>query len=175
MDDFGAGYSSLSYLQSFPFDKVKIDRSFTCELDQSRKSNAIVQAVASLCDGLDMAVAAEGVETEGQFAALRREGCSEAQGFLFSRPVRGEGIAGAVAEIRRERGAGGAADDSPGERRPDLRRRSRQANFRSISSRHRLDFAAASAPQAKNVSAAPHGQVKQFRDRYCGASAKIRP
>ena len=87
MDDFGAGYSSLSYLQSFPFDKVKIDRSFTCELDQSRKSNAIVKAVASLCDGLDMAVVAEGVETEGQFEALQREGCSQAQGFLFSRPV----------------------------------------------------------------------------------------
>jgi len=87
MDDFGTGYSSLSYLQSFPFDKVKIDRSFTCELDQSRKSNAIVKAVTSLCDGLDMAVVAEGVETKGQFEALQREGCSEAQGFLFSRPV----------------------------------------------------------------------------------------
>jgi diguanylate cyclase (GGDEF)-like protein/PAS domain S-box-containing protein len=87
MDDFGTGYSSLSYLQIFPFDKVKIDRSFTCNLDQSRKSNAIVKAVVSLCDGLDMAVLAEGVETEAQLEALRREGCSQAQGFLFSRPV----------------------------------------------------------------------------------------
>jgi len=87
MDDFGTGYSSLSYLQTFPFDKVKIDRSFTCNLDQSRKSNAIVKAVVSLCDGLDMAVLAEGVETEAQLEALRREGCSQAQGFLFSRPV----------------------------------------------------------------------------------------
>jgi diguanylate cyclase (GGDEF)-like protein len=87
MDDFGTGYSSLGYLQTFPFDKVKIDRSFTCELDQSRKSNAIVRAVADLCECLDMSVVAEGVETEAQFAALRREGCSQAQGFLFSRPV----------------------------------------------------------------------------------------
>jgi diguanylate cyclase (GGDEF)-like protein/PAS domain S-box-containing protein len=87
MDDFGTGYSSLSYLQTFPFDKVKIDRSFIRDLDQSRKSNAIVKAVVSLCDGLDMTVVAEGVETEAQFEALRREGCGEAQGFLFSRPL----------------------------------------------------------------------------------------
>ncbi|PPQ40090.1 PAS domain S-box-containing protein/diguanylate cyclase (GGDEF) domain-containing protein [Rhodoblastus acidophilus] len=92
MDDFGTGYSSLSYLQAFPFDKVKIDRSFTCELDQSRKSNAIIKAVASMCDGLDMTVVAEGVETEGQFEALQREGCSEAQGFLFSRPVAADAL-----------------------------------------------------------------------------------
>jgi len=87
MDDFGTGYSSLSYLQTFPFDKVKIDRSFTCNLDRSRKSAAIVRAVVSLCDGLDMVVLAEGVETEAQLEALRREGCSQAQGYLFSRPV----------------------------------------------------------------------------------------
>ncbi|MCW2282522.1 diguanylate cyclase (GGDEF)-like protein/PAS domain S-box-containing protein [Rhodoblastus acidophilus] len=87
MDDFGSGSSSLSYLQVFPFDKVKIDRSFTCELDRPGNSNAIMKAVASLCGGLEMAVVAEGVETEGQFAALQREGCREAQGFLFSRPV----------------------------------------------------------------------------------------
>jgi diguanylate cyclase (GGDEF)-like protein/PAS domain S-box-containing protein len=75
MDDFGAGYSSLSSLQSFPFDKVKIDRSFTRELEQSRKSDAIVTAVTNLCNGLDMCATAEGVETESQFEALRRRGC----------------------------------------------------------------------------------------------------
>ncbi|MBB4198116.1 hypothetical protein CCR94_20720 [Rhodoblastus sphagnicola] len=92
MDDFGTGYSSLSYLQIFPFDKVKIDRSFTCELGQSRKSNAIIRAVAGLCDGLDMAVVAEGVETEGQFEALRREGCNQAQGYLFSCAVAADAL-----------------------------------------------------------------------------------
>ncbi len=86
MDDFGTGYSSLSYLQRFPFDKVKIDRSFIRSLDQSRQSNAIVRAVTDLCGGLGMTTTAEGVETEEQFAALRREGCSEAQGYLFSKP-----------------------------------------------------------------------------------------
>ncbi|MDO9712202.1 EAL domain-containing protein [Paracraurococcus lichenis] len=87
MDDFGTGYSSLSYLQRFPFDKVKIDRSFIRGLDESRQSNAIVRAVADLCGGLDMTTTAEGVETEEQFVALRRKGCGEAQGYLFSRPL----------------------------------------------------------------------------------------
>jgi len=92
MDDFGAGYSSLASLQSFPFDKVKIDRSFTRGLEQSRKSDAIVTAVTNLCKGLDMCSTAEGVETESQFEALRRRGCQEAQGYLFSRPCAAEEI-----------------------------------------------------------------------------------
>jgi EAL domain-containing protein (putative c-di-GMP-specific phosphodiesterase class I) len=86
MDDFGTGYSSLSSLQSFPFDKVKIDRSFTRELNKSRQNDAIVSAVANLCEGLDICATAEGVETEAQLASLLRRGCLEAQGYLFSRP-----------------------------------------------------------------------------------------
>jgi len=110
MDDFGTGYSSLSYLQTFPFDKVKIDRSFTCELDRSGKSNAIIKAVASLCDGLDMAVVAEGVETEGQLAALQREGCSEAQGFLFSRPVAAKDLPGLLRRLDEDQSVAAAAE-----------------------------------------------------------------
>ncbi|WP_162530401.1 bifunctional diguanylate cyclase/phosphodiesterase [Rhodovastum atsumiense] len=87
MDDFGTGYSSLSYLQRFPFDKVKIDRCFTRDLEGSRQSKAIVRAVAGMCAGLDMTTTAEGVETEAQFQVLSREGCGEAQGYLFSRPL----------------------------------------------------------------------------------------
>ncbi|CAH2602406.1 diguanylate cyclase/phosphodiesterase (GGDEF & EAL domains) with PAS/PAC sensor(s) [Rhodovastum atsumiense] len=86
MDDFGTGYSSLSYLQRFPFDKVKIDRGFTRELETSPRSIAIVLAVIALCTDLGMTTTAEGVETETQFAVLSREGCAEAQGYLFSRP-----------------------------------------------------------------------------------------
>jgi diguanylate cyclase (GGDEF)-like protein len=89
MDDFGTGYSSLSYLQRFPFDKVKIDRCFIRDLGQSRQSNAIVRAMADLCGGLGMITTAEGVEAEEQFAVLRRKGCDEAQGYLFSRPLPG--------------------------------------------------------------------------------------
>ncbi|MCW2286629.1 diguanylate cyclase (GGDEF)-like protein/PAS domain S-box-containing protein [Rhodoblastus acidophilus] len=99
MDDFGAGYSSLSSLQSFPFDKVKIDRAFTRGLEQSRKSDAIIAAVTNLCKGLDMCATAEGVETESQFEALRRRGCQEAQGYLFSRPCAPEEIPALIEQL----------------------------------------------------------------------------
>ena len=84
MDDFGTGYSSLGYLQRFPFDKVKIDRAFIAELGRSRASAAIVGAVIELCSSLEMSTTAEGVETEEQFSALVRVGCTEAQGYYFS-------------------------------------------------------------------------------------------
>ncbi|CAH2602409.1 protein of unknown function [Rhodovastum atsumiense] len=99
MDDFGTGYSSLSCLQRFPFDKVKIDRSFTRGLEESPQSNAIVRAVTGLCIGLDMTTTAEGVETKAQFQVLFREGCGEAQGYLFSRPCPGAEIPALLARL----------------------------------------------------------------------------
>jgi diguanylate cyclase (GGDEF)-like protein len=87
MDDFGTGYSSLSYLQSFPFDKIKIDRSFVKDIADNQGSLNIVRAVAALAKGLGMAATAEGVETAEQLDSIRAEGCSEMQGFLFSRPL----------------------------------------------------------------------------------------
>ncbi|MBV9777632.1 MAG: EAL domain-containing protein [Acetobacteraceae bacterium] len=89
MDDFGTGYSSLGYLRRFPFDKVKVDRSFVQGLDEGGGGDcaAIVRAVTGLCAGLGVATTAEGVETERQLAYLTQEGCTEVQGFLFSRPV----------------------------------------------------------------------------------------
>jgi diguanylate cyclase (GGDEF)-like protein/PAS domain S-box-containing protein len=87
MDDFGTGYSSLSYLQSFPFDKIKIDRSFVKDIVESAGSLNIVRAVAALANGLGIAATAEGVETKEQLDTIRSEGCSEMQGFLFSRPL----------------------------------------------------------------------------------------
>ncbi len=99
LDDFGTGYSSLSYLQSFPFDKVKIDRAFTQGLDHSRQSDAIVQAVSDICDGLDMCALAEGVETEEQMSALERRGCREAQGFLFSKPREAGDVPAMLADL----------------------------------------------------------------------------
>ncbi len=86
MDDFGTGHSSLNYLRAFPFDKVKIDRSFMRNLERSREARAIVRAVVGLCTELGMATLAEGVETEEQLDILRGEGCLDVQGFLFSRP-----------------------------------------------------------------------------------------
>jgi EAL domain-containing protein (putative c-di-GMP-specific phosphodiesterase class I) len=86
MDDFGTGYSSLSYLRSFPFDRIKIDRSFIQDVETNPEARAIVRAVTGLGRSLGMATTVEGVETPGQLAAVRREGCGEVQGFLFSRP-----------------------------------------------------------------------------------------
>ncbi|KJC42767.1 diguanylate cyclase [Bradyrhizobium sp. LTSP885] len=86
LDDFGTGYSSLSYLRSFPFDKIKIDRSFVTDLATREESMAIVRAVTGLGKSLGIVTTAEGVETDAQFDLLRREGCIQAQGFLFSRP-----------------------------------------------------------------------------------------
>jgi diguanylate cyclase (GGDEF)-like protein/PAS domain S-box-containing protein len=86
MDDFGTGYSSLSYLRSFPFDKIKIDQSFVHELASRGDSMAIVRAVTGLGKSLGIATTAEGVETIEQLALLRAEGCTEVQGYLFSKP-----------------------------------------------------------------------------------------
>jgi diguanylate cyclase (GGDEF)-like protein/PAS domain S-box-containing protein len=86
LDDFGTGYSSLSYLRSFPFDKIKIDRSFVEDVTSREDSLAIVRAVAGLGRSLGIATTAEGVETPAQLDVLRREGCTQAQGYLFSKP-----------------------------------------------------------------------------------------
>jgi predicted signal transduction protein with EAL and GGDEF domain len=87
MDDFGTGYSSLSYLRSFPFDKIKIDRSFISDIAENDDSGAIVQAVTNLASRLKMATTAEGVETQGQLDKVQMLGCTEMQGYLYSRPV----------------------------------------------------------------------------------------
>jgi diguanylate cyclase (GGDEF)-like protein/PAS domain S-box-containing protein len=89
LDDFGTGYSSLGYLRSFRFDRIKIDRSFVGDLLQRAESAAIVRAVVGIGNALSIATVAEGVETSGQLRRLRAHGCSEAQGYLFSkaRPV----------------------------------------------------------------------------------------
>jgi diguanylate cyclase (GGDEF)-like protein len=86
MDDFGTGYSSLSYLRSFPFDKIKIDRSFVHDAPSNEDSKAIIRAVIGLGASLAMTTTGEGVETREELDYLKREGCVEAQGFLFSEP-----------------------------------------------------------------------------------------
>ncbi|ENN85645.1 hypothetical protein RHSP_05577 [Rhizobium freirei PRF 81] len=86
IDDFGTGYSSLDTLRSFPFDKIKLDRSFMNEVDDSIQAKAIVRAVLTLGKSLDIPVLAEGVETNHQLEILRIEGCDEAQGFFLGRP-----------------------------------------------------------------------------------------
>jgi diguanylate cyclase (GGDEF)-like protein/PAS domain S-box-containing protein len=94
MDDFGIGYSSLNYLRSFQFDKIKIDRSFVNDLSSgSELSLAIVQAVARLASVLKVPATAEGIETKDQLELVRAAGCTEFQGYLFSPPKPAEEIA----------------------------------------------------------------------------------
>ncbi|WP_343893478.1 putative bifunctional diguanylate cyclase/phosphodiesterase, partial [Craurococcus roseus] len=95
LDDFGTGYSSLTQLRSFPFDRVKIDRSFA-------EDAAVVRAVAALGASLGMRTTAEGVETPAQLRRLREDGCTEAQGYLLGRPV----PAAALPEVIERLGAG---------------------------------------------------------------------
>jgi diguanylate cyclase (GGDEF)-like protein len=92
MDDFGTGYSSLSYLRSFPFDKIKIDRSFINGISDISNAEAIVQATVSMAASMNMTTTAEGVETTEQLEKIRALGCTEMQGYLFSRPLSGEDI-----------------------------------------------------------------------------------
>jgi EAL domain-containing protein (putative c-di-GMP-specific phosphodiesterase class I) len=87
LDDFGTGFSSLSYLRNFPFDKIKIDQRFVADIDTSTENQAIVRAIISLARDLGMRVTAEGVENEQQATVLAGLGCTEVQGFLYSRPL----------------------------------------------------------------------------------------
>jgi len=87
LDDFGIGYSSLSYLRAFPFSKIKIDQSFVRELGENSESAPIVRTIADLGRSLGVPTIAEGVETPAQLRLVRAAGCKEAQGFLFGRPV----------------------------------------------------------------------------------------
>lgn len=87
MDDFGSGYSSLSYLQAFPFDKIKVDRTFVINLGRNPQSAAIISAVIDLGHGLEMSIVAEGVETADQLDFLAAEGCDAVQGFLIGKPL----------------------------------------------------------------------------------------
>jgi diguanylate cyclase (GGDEF)-like protein/PAS domain S-box-containing protein len=96
LDDFGTGYSSLSYLCAFRFDKIKIDRSFVREICDSREALAVVRAITGLSRSLRIATTAEGVETPEQAVCLRREGCTQLQGYLYGKPM----PAAALREVR---------------------------------------------------------------------------
>jgi EAL domain-containing protein (putative c-di-GMP-specific phosphodiesterase class I) len=87
MDDFGTGFSSLNYLRSFPFDKIKIDQTFVRDMAKGRDSVAIIKCIIDLGRALHIDVVAEGVETEEQLEMLISEGCTEMQGYYFSKPA----------------------------------------------------------------------------------------
>jgi diguanylate cyclase (GGDEF)-like protein len=87
LDDFGTGYSSLSYLCRYRFDVIKIDRSFTSDVYRSSEARAVVQAISTLAESLDLTVIAEGIETQQQLDYIRSQGCAEGQGYFFARPM----------------------------------------------------------------------------------------
>ena len=93
LDDFGAGATSLSYFRSLPLDAVKLDRAFVRDLNRGSEDRAVVAALVSLAEEMDLMVVAEGVESEDQLAQLRELGCDYAQGFWFARPSPPEKIA----------------------------------------------------------------------------------
>jgi diguanylate cyclase (GGDEF)-like protein len=97
LDDFGTGFSSLSYLRTFPFQKIKIDQSFTRDLGHDPGALAIVRAVSAMGKDLGMRIVVEGVETKEQLDLVRREGCSEVQGYLMGRPMTPEALAALIA------------------------------------------------------------------------------
>ena len=100
LDDFGRGFSSLAFLSDFPFAKIKMDSSFVRDMVHDRRSAAVVHAVIGLAANLGIVVTAEGVERSEQLVLLRRQGCTEAQGYLFSRPLPKHMIPGLLAELR---------------------------------------------------------------------------
>jgi diguanylate cyclase (GGDEF)-like protein len=92
LDDFGAGYSSLTYLQRLPFDKLKVDRGFVAALDHSANAGVIIEAIIALGRALNLSILVEGIETEEQRALVRLAGCDEMQGYLFAKPAPREQI-----------------------------------------------------------------------------------
>ena len=99
LDDFGTGYSSLSYLKSFPFSKIKIDKSFVDDVTEGGSNAQIIKAIIDLAEGLGFDVVAEGIESHLQLAEIVRLGCGYVQGFLFSRPLTADNIAGFLADL----------------------------------------------------------------------------
>mgnify|MGYP001421932247 FL=1 len=92
IDDFGTGYSSLGYILDFPVDSIKIDRSFIRVLNENKKIEAIVSAINTMANTMDISVVAEGIETEEQFKTVQQLKCNVAQGYLFDRPLSKEEV-----------------------------------------------------------------------------------
>jgi EAL domain-containing protein (putative c-di-GMP-specific phosphodiesterase class I) len=96
IDDFGTGYSSLSYLKHFPIDRIKIDRSFVADVNQSNDDAAIVEAIISMAHSLKLRVVAEGVENIDQLRFLEARDCDEVQGFHLAMPMSADDLVGST-------------------------------------------------------------------------------
>jgi EAL domain-containing protein (putative c-di-GMP-specific phosphodiesterase class I) len=103
LDDFGTGFSSIGYLRQFPFDILKVDRSFIRDIGLNATANALIQSLVSLGDAMDLSVIAEGIENEDQLKLLRLVQCEYVQGFLISRPVPASDIDSLLESLGHER------------------------------------------------------------------------
>jgi EAL domain-containing protein (putative c-di-GMP-specific phosphodiesterase class I) len=101
VDDFGTGYSSFAYLQQFPVDALKIDRSFINDVARRSDATALVRTLIQLGKGLNLETLAEGIETRAQLTTLQLERCDKGQGFLFSRPVDAMAIDQMIGSLKR--------------------------------------------------------------------------
>lgn len=110
LDDFGTGFSSIGYLRQFPFDILKIDRSFVRDVGADAAANILLRSLVSLGDALDLQVIAEGVENEDQLKLLRLMQCEFIQGFMISKPVAADEIDVLLAAMRDRHGTGGGAE-----------------------------------------------------------------
>lgn len=106
LDDFGTGFSSIGYLRQFPFDILKVDRSFVRDIGLNATANALIQSLVSLGDAMDLSVIAEGIENEDQLKLLRLVQCEYLQGFLISRPLPADGITALLEEAGEDRRIG---------------------------------------------------------------------
>ena len=128
LDDFGIGYSSLSYLRRFPFDRIKIDRAFVEGIEGSPDNQAIVSSITRLADALGMATTAEGVETRAQLDLLRKLGCHEAQGYLICEPVPGDNFVSPAATTAAMKDEASGILDYRKAREAVMKRRPRRAS-----------------------------------------------
>ncbi|MGL1920176.1 MAG: EAL domain-containing protein [Hyphomicrobiales bacterium] len=103
MDDFGTGYSSLQYLTELPFDKIKIDRSFTMNIGKSKQADALISTIVALGHSLDKLVLAEGIETEEMIILLKAAGCQIGQGYHYSRPMPAKDVRAQQAKIEKQK------------------------------------------------------------------------
>jgi diguanylate cyclase (GGDEF)-like protein len=104
LDDFGTGYSSLSHVHRLPLDKIKVDRSFVADINDNPVSHKIIKSLTGLCDDMEIACVAEGVETRAQLDSLRRLGCDFIQGYYFAKPMPRDAIDGYLANERQRLG-----------------------------------------------------------------------